>query len=72
MISFAKDIRSLFREMDVHSMKRFFDLHDYTAVKANAQAIYDAVSEGTMPCDAPWSEAKVARFKQWMDANMPE
>ncbi len=72
MVSFAKDIRPLFREMDVHSMKRFFDLHAYTDVKANAQAIYEAVADGSMPCDAPWPEAKVARFKQWMDANMPE
>jgi hypothetical protein len=72
MVSFAKDIRPLFREMDVYSMKRFFNLHDYTAVKTHAQAIYEAVSNGTMPCDAPWPEAKVARFKQWMDEQMPE
>ena len=72
MISFAHDIRPLFRSMDVYSMKRMFDLHNYHDVKANAQAIYEAVSDGTMPCDAPWPEAKVARFKQWMDENMPE
>jgi hypothetical protein len=72
MLSFAKDIRPLFRPMDVQSMRRFFDLHDYAAVKQHAQAIYEAVADGTMPCDAPWPEAKVARFKQWMDANMPE
>ena len=72
MVRFAKDIRPLFRSMDVTSMRRMFDLHDYDDVKENAQAIYDAVAEGTMPCDAPWPEAKVARFKQWMDANMPE
>ncbi len=72
MVSFAKDIRPLFRQMDVSSMKRFFNLHDYTEVKENAPAIYEAVSDGTMPCDAPWPEAKVARFKQWMDENMPE
>jgi hypothetical protein len=41
-------------------------------VKKNAQAIYEAVSDGTMACDAPWPEAKVARFMQWMDVNMPE
>jgi hypothetical protein len=72
MVSFAQDIRPLFRPMDVASMRRFFDLHDYEDVKTNAQAIYEAVANGTMPCDEPWAEAKVARFKQWMDDQMPE
>ncbi|MEO8285998.1 MAG: hypothetical protein ABI670_06145 [Chloroflexota bacterium] len=72
MASFAKEIKPLFREMDIASMKFMFDLSDYNDVKANAQAIYDVLSEGTMPCDSQWSDDKVGLFKQWLDAGMPQ
>ena len=39
MASFAKEIKPLFREMDVASMKFMFDLSDYNDAKANANAI---------------------------------
>lgn len=70
--SFAGDIRPLFRdEPDVEAMKSFgIDLSSYENVKANAEAIYSRVEDGSMPCDDPWPKEQVARFKQWMDDGM--
>jgi hypothetical protein len=67
MPSFAKDIRPLFRPDDVEAMNWALDLSDYDAVKENAQAIYDQVAAGSMPCDGAWPKDRVALFKQWMD-----
>ncbi len=67
MVSFAQDIRPLFREKDVQSMSFAFDLGNYDDVKAHAEEIYQRLSDGTMPCDGAWPADQVARFKQWMD-----
>jgi hypothetical protein len=71
-ISFASDIRPLFRDdPDVEAMKSFsLDLSSYTDVKAHAEAIYDRLEDGSMPCDDAWPKEQVARFKQWMDEGM--
>jgi len=71
-LSFAKDIRPLFRDNpDVNSMKKFgLDLSSYADVKAKATHIHGAVASGKMPCDGAWSAAQVALFKQWMDEGM--
>jgi len=71
-LSFAKDIRLLFRDIpDVASMKKFgLDLSSYSDVKAKAQSILAALLKGTMPCDGAWSEDRVALFKRWMDEGM--
>lgn len=71
-LSFATDIRPLFRdEPDVEAMKSFgLDLSSYADVKANAEAIYSRLEDGSMPCDDPWPKEQVARFKQWMDDGM--
>jgi hypothetical protein len=71
-LSFAKDIRPLFRDTpDVASMKKFgLDLSSYSDVKAKAQSIHETVLEGTMPCDEAWPEERVALFKRWMDEGM--
>jgi hypothetical protein len=71
MVSFAQDIRPLFREKDIRSMSRRFDLSNYDQVRANAEAIYVQLSSGTMPCDGAWPEDQVAMFKQWMEAAYP-
>jgi len=71
-LSFAHDIRPMFRKMDIDSMESIagFDLSQYEDVRIRAQAIYDAVAEGSMPCDEPWPADQVARFKEWMDSGM--
>lgn len=71
-LSFTADIRPLFRDSpDIDSMKNFgLDLSSYADVKANAEAIYSRLEDGSMPCDDPWPAAQVAKFKQWMDDGM--
>ncbi len=68
---FSTDIRPLFRDSDVASMKpNGIDLSSYANVKERALDIYAAVSEGAMPCDGAWSQEKVKKFKEWMDEGM--
>ncbi|MGB2890842.1 MAG: hypothetical protein WBC04_24385 [Candidatus Acidiferrales bacterium] len=71
-LSFAKDIRPLFRDTpDVASMKKYgLDLSSFSDVKAQAQSIHTTLLEGTMPCDGAWPEDHIALFKRWMDEGM--
>jgi len=71
-LSFSKDIRPLFRDdPDVEAMKPFgLDLSTYDDVKAQADSILAHLKDGSMPCDEPWPEAQVDRFKQWMEDGM--
>jgi hypothetical protein len=71
-LSFAKDIRPLFRDdPDVEAMKPFgMDLSSYADVKAQAANICARLDDGSMPCDEPWPKEQIARFKQWMDGGM--
>ena len=71
-LSFAQDIRPLFREMDIKEMISVsrFDLSQLEDVKRHANDIYARVKSGDMPCDAGWSAANVQKFKQWMDDGM--
>ncbi len=71
-LSFAKDIRPLFRDdPDVSAMKDYgLDLSSHEDVKKQAKAIYQTLVDGSMPCDKPWPAEQTARFKQWMDEGM--
>lgn len=71
-LSFAKDIRPLFRDSpDVDSMKDYgLDLSSFTDVKAQAEEIYARVLDGSMPCDEPWPRDRIALFKRWMEEGM--
>lgn len=71
-LSFQDDIRPFFRDFDVDTMKNVsgFDLSDYEDVRDHADDIYQTVSNGSMPCDEPWSDERVATFKQWIDEGM--
>ena len=69
--TFAADIRPLFRDFDIESMKGFgLDLSSYDEVKDQADAIYARLVDGSMPCDEPWSKEQLAKFKQWMDEGL--
>jgi hypothetical protein len=73
-LSFATDIRPLFRDEDIECMKPSgIDLDDpaWMCVPANAQSVYREVSGGTMPPDEAWSADRVSLFKRWMDAGFP-
>lgn len=71
-LSFAADIRSLFRDdPDIKAMTRFgLNLSSYEEVMAKAQEIYASLEGGSMPCDEPWPKDDVALFKRWMDEGM--
>ena len=71
-LGFAKDIRPLFRDSpDVDTMKEFgLDLSSYDDVKAQADGIYARLEDRSMPCDEPWPNEQIARFKQWMVEGM--
>jgi hypothetical protein len=71
MASFDKDIRPLFRELDVNSMRRMFDLSKYEDVKTHAEQIYHAVDAGSMPCDGRWTADQVALLRSWIDEGYP-
>ena len=68
-LSFAKDIRPLFRDTpDIDTMKDFgMDLSSFADVKAQAEEIYARVLDGSMPCDEPWPKDRIALFKRWME-----
>ena len=68
-LTFAKDIRPLFRDSpDVDTMKDFgLDLSAYADVKAQAEGIYSRLLDGSMPCDEPWPKERIALFKRWID-----
>lgn len=71
-LSFAKDIRPLFRDSpDIDTMKDYgMDLSSYADVKAQAQNIYARVLDQSMPCDEPWPKDRIALFQQWMEEGM--
>ena len=70
-LSFAVDIRPLFRSYDIESMKPAgIDLSSYEDVKKKAQAIYARLSAKDMPCDGLWSDQSMQKFKEWMESGM--
>jgi hypothetical protein len=73
-LSFATDIRPLFRDEDIDCMKSMgVELDDpaWMCVPANAHDVYRTVSDGSMPPDEPWTAERVSLFKKWMDAGCP-
>ena len=67
MLGYAKDIRPMFRSTDVDAMKRRgLDLGSYTHVSASAGEILSRLQEGSMPCDGPWEQTEIDKFKQWI------
>jgi hypothetical protein len=73
-LSFEKDVRPLFRERDRGSMLDVanFDLWARDDVAEHSQAILERLENGSMPCDQTWPEERVALFRRWIDAGMPE
>ena len=70
-VSFATDIRPLFRDKDIKAMKpNGIDLSSYDDVKKHAQDIYARLSAKEMPCDESWSESLVQKLKEWMQSGM--
>jgi len=70
-LSFARDIKPLFREKDRDSMRSAFDLFDYPDVASHADAIVGVLRSGKMPCDGAWPAAQVETFQRWIDEGKP-
>jgi hypothetical protein len=71
IVGFERDVKPLFRERDRQSMLGTFDLWSYDDVRANADAILDRVSDGSMPCDGAWTPEQVDVLQRWFDTGMP-
>jgi hypothetical protein len=73
-ISFAHDIKPLFRTIDIQHMKPFgVLLDDYAYMSdasdahAHAQTVLDQLSSQAMPPGGPsWTTAQLALFTSWM------
>ena len=72
-VSFARDIRPLFRKEDIEHMKPMGILLDdfkYMSNSDNAQSVYDSLTGETqpqMPMNGPyWSQDKLDLFQKWM------
>jgi hypothetical protein len=65
-VSFAADIRPLFREKDVRSMARHFDLTSFKDVSTVADRILGRLRAGSMPCDGEWPSEQVDLFERWI------
>lgn len=72
-LSFANDIRPLFRKGDIECMKDYgFDLSKLGDVRMNSAMIYKRLADKSMPEDGPWSDDNIKKFKMWMDDGMAE
>ena len=69
-LSFARDIRPMFTDLDVEHMLQWMDLSNRESVLEHADAIYQTVSAGDMPppdSGERWSPKMCATFKRWKD-----
>lgn len=65
-VSYAGDIRPLFREHDIDAMRRHVKLDSYADVSARAEDILGRLEEGDMPCDGAWPDEQIALFRKWI------
>lgn len=66
-VSYAADIRPLFRQLDIDSMRKAkLDLASYSDVAAWADAILAKLAAGAMPCDGAWPAENVELFRRWI------
>jgi hypothetical protein len=71
-VTYEQDVRPLFRDRDIQSMSFAFDLSSYDDVRAHAEAIYQRLAAGSMPCDGRWPAEDVERFRTWIDSGSPQ
>jgi hypothetical protein len=71
VVSYAADVKPLFREGDRGSMLSAFDLWSYDDVVQNKDAILARLAAGDMPCDGAWAAEQVELFRSWIAAGTP-
>jgi hypothetical protein len=76
MMSFARDIRPMYTNIDVDHMKHAgMDLSDRDDVEKHSAAILKVVTDGSMPpknTGERWTSAMCDTFKRWIDAGFPD
>jgi len=65
-VSYARDIRPLFRQRDIDAMSRRLKLDSYDEVSGRAEDILDRLEGGNMPCDGAWPDEQIALFRKWI------
>jgi hypothetical protein len=70
-VSYAAQIKPLFREGDRRAMLSHFDLWSYDDVSKHAAPILDRLEDGTMPCDGAWPADRVEVFRSWLAQGTP-
>ena len=71
-LSFERDIKPMFREIDIDHMEPFGVMladHEWMSDPANAKSVHDyLVGEGVpkMPPDEPWTDEQIKQFADWM------
>lgn len=65
--SFERDIRPLFRDVDVDAMSFALDLRSYDDVMSHAEIVFDRLRDGSMPCDVAWPPDLIETFRAWIE-----
>jgi hypothetical protein len=68
---FENDVKPLFNARDRGAMQSQFDLWSYDDVSQNADAILQAVSNGSMPCYGQWPAEQVDLLRRWVEGGKP-
>ena len=78
-VSFERDIKPLFRSIDIDHMEPMgvlLDDHAYMSEPGNAQAVYDFLTgekQPQMPIGGPfWSQEQLDLFSKWMAGGYKE
>jgi hypothetical protein len=78
-VSFERDIKPLFRPIDVEHMEPMgvlLDDHGYMSDPSNAQSVYDFLTgdkQPQMPIGGPyWSKDQLDLFSRWMSGGYKE
>ena len=74
--SFQRDIKPLFRPIDVAHMRFALDLSNYDDVKANSQGVLDRLTgiggnRMPPPPDPAWPQNKIDLFERWIQQGHP-
>ena len=72
-LSYARDIRPLFRAGDITCMSArgvLLDDPNWMRIASNANRVYSALFSGDMPPDDAWPDDKIALFKAWIDGGL--
>lgn len=65
-VGYETDIKPLFRDRDIRSMRFAFNLDEHGDVSEHADRILARLRAGEMPCDDPWPSEKVDLFERWV------